>query len=404
MPASGKTTLAAIMADTLNLKAIDLDNYILKQQPAYRSIKMIFENEGQIAFRKMEHEALEHISKKDKCLVATGGGTPCFFDNMELMLERGLTIFLNPILENIYHRLNKDTTRPLFEGYHDAKLLEKLREMYTARLPIYQKSHIVLNDSYLNYLYTKTLSPNRHIVEQQEIEFWENHYLNHIEYILKQDLDKILKGLKSKDKIKDDWFEIFNNVNKQRQNSDFARGAERIFYSLFNQFGLPNSTPIGSDMMFELYNAFIHIDIKTAKFDNYSDYRGKIPVGENQTSYKAYGYTVNLPTKYSYKNKICLTYFINIVYNLKDDSIEIKAITLLSVPNGELTSIYSDDIVDAGKTGREGKGFRYKFSKKPFFDLLEDKPLRVRILYASNDIRLRVNQIIGLKHVQNSSI
>lgn len=60
--------------------------------------------------------------------------------------------------------------------------------------------------------------------EQKEIEFWEEHYLNQIEFMLKQDIQKILDGLKSKDKIKDDWIEIFHNTEKKRQNSDFARG------------------------------------------------------------------------------------------------------------------------------------------------------------------------------------
>ena len=232
----------------------------------------------------------------------------------------------------------------------------------------------------------------------KEIEFWENHYLNQIEYDLTQDLIKMLEGLKSKDKIKSDWFEVFNNSEKKRQNSDFARGAERIYYWLFNQFGSPNSTPIGSDMFFELYNAFIHIDIKTAKLDNHSDYKGKIPVGENQTSYKPDDceYTVNLPTKYSYKNKICLTYFINIIYDISADNIEIKAIILLSVPNGDLKNVYKDKIVEAGKSGYSGKGFRYKFSDNSIFELLKNKPSRVRIIYASEDIKDETKDIIDL--------
>ena len=236
-------------------------------------------------------------------------------------------------------------------------------------------------------------------MELKEIEFWENHYLNQIEYDLKQDLEKMLQGLKSKDKIKDDWFDIFNNADKKRQNSDFARGAERIYYWLFNQFGTPNSSPIGSDMMFELYNAFVHIDIKTAKFDNTSDYKGKIPVGENQTSYKPddSNYTVHLPVVYSYQNKICLTYFINIIYDISGENIEIKAIILLSVPNGKLADVYGNKIVDAGKTGYSGKGFRYNYANNPYFKSLKDKPLRIRILYTSNDIKDNIKEIIGLK-------
>ena len=80
---------------------------------------------------------------------------------------------------------------------------------------------------------------------EKEIEFWENHYLNQIEFIIKQDVNKMMEGLKSKDKIKDDWIKAFKeSANK---NSDFARGAERIYFWLFNQFGIPNSSPVSSD-------------------------------------------------------------------------------------------------------------------------------------------------------------
>jgi hypothetical protein len=233
----------------------------------------------------------------------------------------------------------------------------------------------------------------------EEIEFWENHYLSEIEYTLSQDLNKMLKGLRSKDKIKNDWIEIFKRADKKRQNSDFARGAERIYYWLFNQFGTPNSAPVGADMFFETYNAFVHIDIKTAKLDNPSDFKGKIPIGGNQTSYKTnkYDFEVNLPTKYSYKNKICLTYFLNIIYDLKEDNIDIKAILLISVPNGQLYKIYGDDIIGSGKSGYEGKGFRFLYYKKPKFELLNKNPLRIRVIYTSDDIKENINDILGFK-------
>ncbi len=238
------------------------------------------------------------------------------------------------------------------------------------------------------------------IKDLKEIEKWENHYLNKIQFDLEQDLDKMLKGLKSKDKIKDDWFPIFNSAAKKRQNSDFARGAERIYYWLFHQFGLPNSSPIGADMMFEVYNAFVHIDVKTARLNNPSDYKGKIPVGENQTCYKPEGYdfTVNLPPVYSYERKICLSYFINIIYDITDENVEVKAIILISVPNGLLASVYGDEIIEAGKTGYSGKGFRYHYAKNPYFELLDNKPRRVRVLYASEDIKDNIYKLIGLQN------
>lgn len=230
-------------------------------------------------------------------------------------------------------------------------------------------------------------------MDLNKIEFWENHYLNQIEFIIQQDRKKMMEGLRSKDKIKEDWIEVFKeSANK---NSDFARGAERIFFWLFNQFGIPNSSPIGSDLFFKTYNAFIHIDIKTAKFDNKSDYKGKLPLGKNQTNYtlKNKDFKVNLPTIYKYKNKMCLTYFINIIYEEIKDEINIRAIYLVSVPNGELNKIYKDDIYNASKN--KGSAFRYKFSKKNRFELLKDNPLRIRLIYIDNKLNEEI--IIGFK-------
>lgn len=234
-------------------------------------------------------------------------------------------------------------------------------------------------------------------MELEIIEFWENHYLDQMEFMLKQDLNKMLEGLRSKDKIRKDWFEAFNR--SADKNSDFSRGAERIYFWLFDTFGIPNSAPIGADMFFETYNAFIHIDVKTAKLDNGSDYKGKIPIGANQTSYKSdkYRFEVNLPYEYSFKNKICLTYFINIIYDIEKENIIIKSIMIICVPNGDLYKKYGDSIIGAGKTGYSGKGFRYVFEKEPHFILLNNKPYRIRMIYSNPDTNKFKNDIVGFK-------
>ncbi len=134
-------------------------------------------------------------------------------------------------------------------------------------------------------------------LDKKCIEKWEYHYFKAIIYTLKQDIDKMLAGLKSSDKIKNDWEKIFKK--SAQQTSDFSRGAERIYFWLFNQLGIPNSTPIGADLLFETYNAFIHIDIKTCKIENTSDYKNSIPIGQNQTSYPSKAFSSNLPTHYN---------------------------------------------------------------------------------------------------------
>jgi len=221
--------------------------------------------------------------------------------------------------------------------------------------------------------------------DPKEIEQKEFHYFNQLIFTLKQDLSKMVEALNSKDKIKDDWIEAFKRSDKKRQNSDFARGAERVYFWLLNQFGKPNSSPIGADLMFETYDAFVHIDIKTAKLKNNSDYKGKVPVSENQTSYYSKNFNGKLPFFYSVKEetkesvkKICLTYILNIIYD-ETKNFEILAIILISIPNGFLKKIYGDKIINAGKI--KNKSFRFNYKNSPSFKLLENKPKRYKFLF-----------------------
>lgn len=218
-------------------------------------------------------------------------------------------------------------------------------------------------------------------MNKQIIEHWEYHYFNVIKFLLEQDTDKMLSGLASKEEIRKDWENEFNASSKN--NSDFARGAERIYYWLFNQLGKPNSSPIGADMMFETYNAYLHIDIKTAKFSNKSDFFNKVNVGQNQTSYENKSFNANLPYFYQ-KNetkKYCLTYIILVIYD--DKNLEILAIILTCIPNGKLFSIYKNDIMDAGKN--KGSSFRFKYHCN--FKLIDNQNLRYYFIYLNENYK-----------------
>lgn len=226
--------------------------------------------------------------------------------------------------------------------------------------------------------------------EIKEIEFWEHETLENIYFMIHQDLNKMLDGLNSKDKIKEDWIKAFNRVDKKRQNSDFARGAERIYFWLFNQFGRPNSSPIGADLFFETTRAFVHIDIKTAKLDNPSDYKGKIPISENQTSYSSENksFNTNLPFYYNYgkeTQKVCLTYVINIIYTEENSNFKIKAIFLISIPNGKLYPIYGDEVIGQGKVLE--KSFRFVYKNNPIFKTIPGKPWRVKKIFLDSDLK-----------------
>ena len=234
------------------------------------------------------------------------------------------------------------------------------------------------------------------------VEFWENEYLNQIYYLLNIDKEKMLSGFDTKEDIRDDWEEFLG-----AETSDFATGSERIFYWLFSQFGVPNSSPIGSDMFFETYNAFVHIDIKTVTLANIGDFKRNIFVGDNQNSYigninvkgkESRQYKGNLPTYYTKRNgkkKICLTYFIVILYD--ESNLDIQTIAITCMPNGELSSIYGDDVISAGKN--KGK-IRYNYSKVKYFELLENKPSRTKVLLWNDNMKPEVeNAMIELRKI-----
>jgi len=217
------------------------------------------------------------------------------------------------------------------------------------------------------------------------IEFWENEYLEQIFDMLSIDRMKMLDGFHTKEEIRPEWEQYLG-----KETSDFAVGSERIFYWLFNQFGKPNSSPIGSDMFFETYNAYIHIDIKTVTTRNIGDITRNIFVGDNQNSYEGYiqvrgkeprKYKGNLPsiyTKIDGKQKVCLTYFICILYNEQG---EIQMINLTCMPNGILKDIYKDKPLSSGKN--PGK-IRYNYVECNEFELLENKSRLKIVLWNEN--------------------
>lgn len=238
--------------------------------------------------------------------------------------------------------------------------------------------------------------------ELRRIEELECKYLDKYYHLMKFAEDEIIKGLKTKDRIKDDWHSKWNPDEDGKGISDFSIGAERIIYSIFNSsIGSPNSAPIGSDLFFEVEDAFIHIDLKTVQTRNIGDYVSDIFVGNNQTSYrgklivngeeKIYD-EASLPFYYTLNNsqnkiKPCLTYFITILYEEYD--INILNINLLCMPNGILNKVYGSSILKAGKMQyvksdkkrmTHQKTIRYRWSKNIDFKLLSDKK-RARVIF-----------------------
>lgn len=101
---AGKSTYARRLANEKHLRFIDLDIQIENRIGC--EIRDLFNNFGELAFRQFEREALLETLDLDDVVVSCGGGTPCFFDNMELMNKNGVTIYLKTPLHTLIHRLN----------------------------------------------------------------------------------------------------------------------------------------------------------------------------------------------------------------------------------------------------------------------------------------------------------
>jgi shikimate kinase len=142
----GKSTLGRKLSSALTLTFIDLDTFL--EEKFYRTIPQIFAEEGEEGFRKKERNVLEEVSSFDDVIVATGGGAPCFFNNMELMNDSGFCIFLDIETQTLVNRLiNARIERPLIKGKSPEELYEFIEMMMLKRRPFYEKARYILKGS-----------------------------------------------------------------------------------------------------------------------------------------------------------------------------------------------------------------------------------------------------------------
>ncbi|SNR81921.1 shikimate kinase [Desulfurobacterium atlanticum] len=133
----GKTTIGKLLAERLNYKFIDTDSEIEKKTGL--TIPEIFKKHGEKFFREKEREVLIDILKEDNIVIATGGGLPAYKDNMEVLNENALTIYLDTDFETLWNRISKDKNRPLVK-----KGKESIQELYNLRKPFYKLSKIIV--------------------------------------------------------------------------------------------------------------------------------------------------------------------------------------------------------------------------------------------------------------------
>jgi shikimate kinase len=146
---SGKSKAGESLAKLLNLPFIETDKVVETREG--KSISAIFETSGQEYFREVEKAVLhETVSVKD-AVVSTGGGLPCYSDNMQWMNDNGITVYLDANPGLLFHRLSVSKVgRPLIEKLNDVDLMEQITGHLAIRLPYYRQAKVVVPAASLN--------------------------------------------------------------------------------------------------------------------------------------------------------------------------------------------------------------------------------------------------------------
>jgi shikimate kinase len=140
---SGKSTAGKKLAAALGWSFIDLDKKI--EEVAGKTIPEIFSHEGEDGFRSLETGILRSLKPLTRTIVSTGGGTPCHGDNMDFMLETGVTIYLKMSTGQLVTRLLGSTGgRPLLKNVPDDKLFDFIDEKLKVREQYYNRANIVV--------------------------------------------------------------------------------------------------------------------------------------------------------------------------------------------------------------------------------------------------------------------
>lgn len=141
---AGKTTIGKALAKELGIMFYDLDWYI--ESRMRRTVAQIFSDEGEEGFREIERNMLHEVAEFEDVVISCGGGTPCFYDNMEYMNAQGDTIYLqaSPDVLAGHLRMGK-VVRPLIAGKSDEELRQYIIESLKQREPYYTKAHHTLN-------------------------------------------------------------------------------------------------------------------------------------------------------------------------------------------------------------------------------------------------------------------
>ena len=146
---SGKSSTGKLLAFQLDYNFIDLDKFIEKEYKM--TIPEIFSSKGEKEFRAMEHNCLKKVVEKENTVVACGGGTPCYYGNMELMNNNGTTVYLKMSVDTLVNRLlHAKDKRPLILNKTEKELKEFVNRQLEKREDIYHKAQYIVKAKELN--------------------------------------------------------------------------------------------------------------------------------------------------------------------------------------------------------------------------------------------------------------
>jgi shikimate kinase len=146
---SGKTTVGKALSKDTGLMFYDLDWYI--ESRMRKSVSQIFAEKGEEGFRKIEYNMLHEVAEFEDVIISCGGGTPCFFDNMDYLNQQGDVVYLKATPEVLYkHLLMAKVERPLLKGKTADELIAYITGHLKEREPYYQKAKYILDVSVLD--------------------------------------------------------------------------------------------------------------------------------------------------------------------------------------------------------------------------------------------------------------
>ena len=145
---AGKTTLGKAFARAMGLTFVDLDWYI--EERYHKTVRQIFAERGEDGFRELEKRMLHEVGDFEDVVISVGGGTPCFFDNMDYMNQVGESVFLDVDVKVLFRRLKvAKQQRPLLAEKTDEELMAFIVEALQKRLPFYTQAKHVFNGEQL---------------------------------------------------------------------------------------------------------------------------------------------------------------------------------------------------------------------------------------------------------------